>query len=98
MQKHYFVYILASERNGTLYIGVTNNLERRMYEHKKGIVPGFTKKYGVKTLVHYDETDCVSIALTREKQLKRWNRDWKVRLIEEENPDWKDLAAEWSDE
>jgi len=98
MGKIYYVYILANQKNGTLYIGITNNLERRVYEHKKGITPGFTKKYGLKILVHFDETDNMSVALTREKQLKKWNRKWKIRLIEETNPTWEDLAEGWFDE
>ncbi|MBM3256672.1 MAG: GIY-YIG nuclease family protein [Candidatus Moranbacteria bacterium] len=92
----YYIYILASKKNGTLYIGVTNNLERRMYEHKNEVIKGFTKKYDVKNLVYYEETDDVSIAITREKQLKKWNREWKLKLIEKENPGWKDLSRDWS--
>ena len=97
MKRRYFVYILANKKNGTLYIGVTNNLERRIYEHKKGLNIGFTKKYGIKMLVYYAETDDISAALTREKQLKKWNRKWKIRLIQEENPFWKDLSEGWFD-
>ena len=92
MAKTYYVYILASKRNGTLYIGVTNNLERRMVEHKNGLAEGFTKKYKVYSLVHYEETKDIFAALQREKQLKKWNRKWKLELIERENPDWDDLA------
>ena len=86
----YFVYILASKRNGTLYIGVTNNLERRVYEHKNNIVKGFTSKYSVHQLVYYEETNDIYAALRREKQLKKWNRKWKLALIERINPDWND--------
>lgn len=89
--KQYFVYILASKQNGTLYIGVTNNLERRIYEHRQGLVEGFTKQYGVHRLVHVETTSDVEAAITREKQLKHWKRDWKVALIEKENPEWDDL-------
>lgn len=91
----YYIYILASKKNGTLYIGVTNNLERRMYEHKNGLIKGFTKKYNIKNLVYYEETDDVSIAITREKQLKKWEREWKLKLIEKENPGWEDLSKDW---
>ncbi len=91
---HYYVYILASKRNGTLYIGVTNNLVRRIWEHKNDLVEGFTKKYGVHRLVWYEIVDTPLAAITREKQLKKWNRVWKLRLIEEMNPDWKDLYVE----
>jgi putative endonuclease len=87
----YYVYILASKPNGTLYIGMTNDLVRRVWEHKEGGVEGFTKKYGVHTLVYYEQTEDVVAAIQREKQLKKWNREWKLRLIEKENPDWKDL-------
>jgi len=91
MTKQPAVYILASKRNGTLYIGETSNLQKRAWEHKNDLVVGFTKKYGVHLLV-YDELhgDMVS-AITREKQIKKWNRAWKLELIEEQNPDWKDL-------
>ena len=91
MQKSGFVYILASEKNGTLYIGVTSDLVRRIYEHKTDAASGFTKRYGVKALVHFEQFEDISAAITREKQLKKWNRAWELRLIEEENPDWLDL-------
>lgn len=91
----YSVFILASKRNGTLYIGVTNNLERRIYEHKNNLVKGFTQKYHVHLLVHVEETSSIIEALQREKQLKKWNRSWKLDLIEESNPDWIDLAKDW---
>ena len=94
-KKTYYTYILASQKNGTLYIGVTNNLERRVYEHKNEIIGGFTKKYNVKNLVYYEETDDVSMAITREKQMKLWKRAWKIELIEKENPGWEDLSREW---
>ncbi|NHZ87083.1 MAG: GIY-YIG nuclease family protein [Planctomycetia bacterium] len=95
MEKSYYVYILASKRNGTLYTGVTNNLERRVYEHKNKLVKGFTKKYNVHKLVYYEETNEVNAALLYEKRIKKWNRAWKIRLIEKDNPEWKDLAEHW---
>jgi len=89
--KSYYVYILASKRNGTLYIGVTNNLMKRVYEHKNSLVKGFTQKYHVCSLVYYEQCENVESAIRREKQLKVWHRGWKIRLIEETNPEWKDL-------
>ena len=87
----YWVYILASERNGTLYVGVTNDLARRVQEHRKGVVPGFTRTYGVTQLVHAEPHDDIRIAIEREKRLKKWRRAWKLALIEEGNPGWRDL-------
>ena len=92
MNKTYYVYILASKRNGTLYIGVTNDLERRLYEHKNNLIDGFTKRYRVHNLVYYESVNDVNAALQREKQLKRWTRKWKMELIEKVNPEWLDLA------
>jgi putative endonuclease len=89
--KQYYVYILASKRNGTLYIGVTNDLRRRVYEHKHDLIGGFTSKYQVHLLVHYEVTSDITSALRREKQLKKWRRAWKIELIEEKNPQWQDL-------
>ena len=89
----YYVYIMASQRNGTLYIGMTNDLIRRVYEHKQGVVDGFTKTYRVDRLVYYEQTDDVRSAIQRERNLKHWNRDWKIALIEEHNPDWHDLSG-----
>jgi putative endonuclease len=91
MEKLFAVYILASKRNGTLYIGVTSNLPKRIWEHREGVVEGFTQEYGVKTLVWYEVHDNAESAITREKRLKKWNRIWKLRLIEETNPEWRDL-------
>ena len=88
---NYYVYLLASKRNGTLYIGVTNDLVRRVYEHKNDIVEGFTKKYGIHLLVYYEQYDNVESAIQRERQMKKWNRQWKINRIQEQNPDWKDL-------
>ncbi len=90
----YYVYILASRRNGTLYIGVTNNLIKRVYEHKNDLVEGFTKKYGVHRLVYYEQSENVKSAIEREKRLKTWKWQWKLRLIEEMNPEWNDLYDE----
>jgi putative endonuclease len=90
-QKQPCVYILASQRNGTLYTGVTSNLIRRVWEHKNNCVEGFTKQYGVHQLVYFEFHDDMVAAITREKRIKKWNRDWKLRLIEERNPEWKDL-------
>jgi len=92
--KCYCVYILASKKNGTLYIGVTGSLTRRVYQHKKGQVPGFTKQYGVDRLVHYGVFHDVWDAITREKCLKKWNREWKIKLIEQDNPAWRDLYGD----
>lgn len=92
--KIYFVYILASKRNGTLYIGVTNDLVRRIYEHKEKMVKGFTKKYNVSLLVYYEEHGNIHSAIQREKQMKKWNRAWKIDLIEKYNPKWLDLYNE----
>jgi len=89
--KSYYVYILASKRNGTLYIGITNSLIRRVYEHKNDLINGFSKRYHVHTLVYYQRFDDVKSAIQHEKRLKKWNRKWKLALIEENNPAWKDL-------
>ena len=89
--KSYYVYILASKKNGTLYIGVTSNLIKRIQEHKTKAVKGFTEKYNINKLVHYEQTEDVYSALAREKALKKWNRSWKIKLIEEENPNCNDL-------
>jgi putative endonuclease len=90
----YYVYILASNRNGTLYVGVTNDLVKRVYEHKKDVVDGFTKKYHVHTLVYYEDCGDSLGAITREKQIKKWKRKWKLELIEKMNPEWKDFYDE----
>ena len=89
--KQFYVYILASKRNGTLYVGVTSDLLKRVWEHKNKDVKGFTEKYGVDKLVYYEVHADVDNAITREKQIKKWNRAWKLRLIEEKNPRWDDL-------
>jgi putative endonuclease len=90
----FFVYILASKRNGTLYIGMTDNLARRVWEHREGVIAGFTRDYGVKMLVWYEQHDTRESALTRERQMKKWNRAWKLREIEAMNPTWRDLWDE----
>ena len=87
----YYVYLMASRRNGTLYLGVTNDLMRRVYQHKTKVVPGFTARYGVDRLVWFEVYDDPETAITREKDIKKWRRAWKIRLIEEMNPDWRDL-------
>jgi len=89
----YYVYILASKNYGTLYIGVTSDIVRRVYEHKTKAVPGFTTKYGVDKLVLFEIYDDAATAIAREKELKKWKRDWKTRLIEEQNPNWDDLYS-----
>jgi len=92
MSNTYYVYILSNKKNGTLYVGVTSNLEKRVYEHKHNLVDGLTSKYSVHELVYFEETENVQIALTREKTLKKWKRSWKIALIEKMNPYWKDLS------
>lgn len=89
--KQYFVYIMASKKNGTLYIGMTNDLIKRVCQHKNNIVKGFTEKYSIHTLVFYETYRFVKDAINREKRLKRWKRAWKIRLIEQDNPSWVDL-------
>ncbi|HRD77899.1 MAG TPA: GIY-YIG nuclease family protein [Hyphomicrobiaceae bacterium] len=95
MREHdYFVYILASGRNGTLYVGVTNDIVRRVAEHREDLVEGFTKKYGVKQLVYFEPHGEILEAIAREKRIKRWRRAWKIELIETGNPEWRDLWHE----
>lgn len=94
MKEHFYVYILASQKNGTLYIGVTSNLQKRVYEHKNEITEGFTSKYNVKMLVHYEVFDDAENAIKREKNMKAWKRNWKLELIEKSNPNWRDLYDE----
>jgi putative endonuclease len=85
------VYILASQRNGTLYVGVTSDLVKRVWEHKNDVVEGFTQKYGVHLLVYFEQCEDMMAAIVREKQIKKWNRAWKIELIESVNSDWRDL-------
>ena len=94
--KKYYTYILANKTNSVLYIGVTNNLERRVYEHKNKAYPGFTERYNVSKLVWYEEHSDIKVAIQREKNLKKWNRSWKNKLIEKENPGYKDLSSDWT--
>jgi putative endonuclease len=94
MDRSFCVYILASQRNGTLYVGVTSALVQRVWQHKQGFVEGFTKTHGTKFLVWFEQHDNAESAITREKQIKNWNRAWKIRIIEELNPYWNDLYSE----
>ncbi|MBW7887214.1 MAG: GIY-YIG nuclease family protein [Bacteroidetes bacterium] len=89
-----YIYILASKKDGVLYIGVTAELKRRVIQHKESLIPGFTQKYKVSMLVYFEEYSDIQDAIVREKQLKKWNRTWKIRLIEKMNPEWKDLFFE----
>ena len=89
------VYILASKRNGTLYIGVTSDLVGRVYQHRNELAPGFTKQYGVKRLVWFEQHGTMDSAILREKRIKKWNRAWKLELIEKDNPEWRDLAEDF---
>ncbi|HKR88335.1 MAG TPA: GIY-YIG nuclease family protein [Phenylobacterium sp.] len=95
MERNFYVYILASQRNGTLYTGVTNNLSRRVYEHREGLIQGFTADYGVKMLVWYEAFPTALEAIAAEKRIKRWRRQWKLELIERDNPQWRDLYLEF---
>ena len=91
MPRTYYVYILASGRNGTLYIGLTNDLARRVWEHREGLSPGFTRKYGIKRLVHFEIFDDIHAAIARETRLKKYKREWKMNLIQANNVEWRDL-------
>jgi len=97
MQKIGYVYIMASKRKGTLYVGVTNNIHRRVLEHKTALNKGFTEKYNCKILVWFESHDDIRTAIVREKHLKKWFRTWKLELIEENNPEWTDLSDGWYD-
>jgi putative endonuclease len=88
------VYLLASHRNGTLYVGVTSDLMKRLYQHREGVIGGFTKEKGIKRLVWFEAHETMESAIIREKRIKKWNRAWKIKLIEESNPDWRDLAVD----
>jgi putative endonuclease len=92
--KPYYVYILASKKNGTLYLGMTNDLVRRVYEHKNNLLEGFSKKYNIHHLVYFEVCEDIRAAIQREKNIKKWRRQWKIELIEKSNPDWKDLYFE----
>jgi putative endonuclease len=93
--KQHYVYILTNKGNNVLYIGVTNNLERRVFEHKNKLVKGFTQRYNLSKLVYYELTEDVLFALEREKQLKNWHREWKINLIKKVNPSWRDLSEDF---
>ena len=93
----YYVYILTNKKNGTLYIGISNDLERRVWEHRNKLIEGFTKKYGLNRLVYFEQYQYVNDAILWEKRLKKWKRQWKINLIEKENPNWNDLAIDWFD-
>ncbi|MCD2259191.1 GIY-YIG nuclease family protein [Psychroserpens luteolus] len=91
----YYLYILSNGYNGTLYIGVTNNLERRMFEHKNKLFEGFSKRYNLNRLIYFETFQYVNDAIKREKNMKKWKRQWKINLIEKENPKWNDLSKDW---
>lgn len=97
MSRQYYVYILTNYNESTFYIGVTNDLKRRLFEHKHKLVEGFTSKYSLEKLVYFEITESAESAINREKQLKRWHRDWKINLIKENNPAFEDLSEKWSD-
>ena len=94
MQKQYYVYILTKERNSTFYVGMTSDLIKRIWHHKNSVANGFTKKYNIKQLVYYEVFDDLQNAIKREKRLKQWSRAWKIKAIEEQNPEWNDLYEE----
>jgi len=95
LSKSFYVYIITNKNNTTLYIGITDNLKRRIYEHKNKMVDGFSKRYNLKKLVYFEETPDVRVVISREKQLKNWHKEWKLNLIKKNNPTFKDLAADW---
>ena len=94
-EHHYYVYLLTNWNNKVMYVGMTNNLERRLFEHKTKIVDGFTKKYNVNKLVYFEETSDVHVAIAREKEIKKWRREKKNNLVISMNPEWKDLSDSW---
>jgi putative endonuclease len=93
----YYLYIITNKKEGVLYIGVTNNLERRMFEHKEKLIEGFSKKYNLDKLIYFETYQYINDAIRREKQMKKWKRQWKINLITEDNPDWNDLSFDWFD-
>jgi putative endonuclease len=92
---HFYVYLLTNNNNNVMYVGVTNNLIRRIHEHKNKLLSGFTQRYNVNKLVYYEETNSIQIAIQREKEIKKWRREKKNNLVNAENPEWKDLSEEW---
>ena len=96
MKKTYAVYIMTNYSETSLYVGVTSNLPKRVWEHKNKVVEGFTEKYNVDKLVYFETTDSIESAIKREKQLKNWHREWKINLIKENNPDFRDLSLDWT--
>ena len=96
MKKTYAVYIMTNYSETSLYVGVTSNLSKRVWEHKNKVVEGFTEKYNVDKLVYYETTDSIELAIKREKQLKNWHRQWKINLIKEMNPEFRDLSLDWT--
>ncbi len=90
----YFVYVLTNKPRGTLYVGVTNDLVRRIHEHREGVVPGFSKRYGLKQLAHFEKYDTPTLAIQREKNIKHWSRAWKLDLVNSSNPQWRDLYTD----
>ena len=94
----YYLYIITNKKNGVLYIGVTNNLERRMFEHKNKLIKGFSSRYNLDKLVYLEAYQFVEDAIKREKNMKKWKREWKINLIVEDNPDWGDLSKDWFEE
>ena len=94
----YYLYIITNKKNGVLYIGVTNNLERRMLEHKNKLIKGFSSRYNLDKLVYLEAYQFVEDAIKREKNMKKWKREWKINLIVEDNPDWGDLSKDWFEE
>jgi len=95
LNHQYYLYILSNKFNGTLYIGVSNNLERRMFEHKNKLIEGFTKRYNLNRLLYFETFQYANDAIKREKNLKKWKRQWKIDLIETSNPNWRDLSKDW---
>lgn len=91
----FYVYILTNKKNGTLYIGMTNDLERRIFEHKNKLIEGFSKRYNLTKLIYFESFQYVNDAILREKRMKNWSRQWKIDLVEEENKEWNDLASDW---
>lgn len=96
MNQQYYTYIITNKKDGVLYIGVTNNIERRITEHKRGSTKGFSKRYNLDKLVYFETHQYINDAIKREKNMKKWKREWKIKLIEKNNPNWEDLAKDWN--